>query len=494
MRTLLIRTILTAIVLSGAVAVVMVFRTVTLSHDPLPEGDALPFVLGEPVALERFAESLRFVADPDGGPGGTESSGTPGLHRHLEEAFPALHRTLERSWDEEGRLRYTWWGSDPEAAPFTLQSRLDVEGVAASAASAWRHPPFSGAIADGYVWGRGAQGPKAAAIATLEAVEGLVEAGFTPRATLVLALGPLHRDEAWEGIPGPSPAPRIDVDPGSGLDPAPTRASPGPPDPAWVLRAEPGLVSGGVPGVRDPVGVVGTAGTGSIVLELEGETRGLFERAVRLLEEELAAPRMRGPVRDFYTTLAPRMDPGTRMLMANLWLLERPVSRALAHNAFARPSLGTGLDEVRMSPGGEGRSGEVRLRLVPGDEPDAVLEGVRTLLDRRGVEVRVSAAPESVRLPSRVSSRTGPGFTLVRDAIHRVFPDVIAVAPALVADGDAGVWTGSPGADVYRFAPLRVELTQGPHPPEVDERIAIPAYLAAVRFYAELIARASDPD
>lgn len=44
----------------------------------------------------------------------------------------------------------------------------------------WEYPPFSGAIADGYVWGRGALDMKFGLITILEAVEEMLEAGFTP--------------------------------------------------------------------------------------------------------------------------------------------------------------------------------------------------------------------------------------------------------------------------------------------------------------------------
>jgi carboxypeptidase PM20D1 len=57
----------------------------------------------------------------------------------------------------------------------------------------WQHPPFSGTIAGGYVWGRGAMDIKGAAIALLEAATALLKGGFQPRRTLLIALG--HDEE-----------------------------------------------------------------------------------------------------------------------------------------------------------------------------------------------------------------------------------------------------------------------------------------------------------
>ena len=43
--------------------------------------------------------------------------------------------------------------------------------VEAATAARWSHPPFSGAVADGFVWGRGTLDDKGSALAVLEAVE-----------------------------------------------------------------------------------------------------------------------------------------------------------------------------------------------------------------------------------------------------------------------------------------------------------------------------------
>jgi carboxypeptidase PM20D1 len=63
----------------------------------------------------------------------------------------------------------------------------------------WLHPPFSGAVADGFVWGRGTLDVKVGVVSILEAVQALIESGFRPRRTVLLAFG---HDEEVSGLQG----------------------------------------------------------------------------------------------------------------------------------------------------------------------------------------------------------------------------------------------------------------------------------------------------
>src|SRR5258708_5774001 len=81
-------------------------------------------------------------------------------------------------------LLYTGRGAAPARPAIVPLAPLDVVPAEVTAATAWTHPPFAGAIADGFVWGRGALDDKIAAISELEAVEHLLASGFRPRRTI----------------------------------------------------------------------------------------------------------------------------------------------------------------------------------------------------------------------------------------------------------------------------------------------------------------------
>ena len=91
-----------------------------------------------------------------------------GFHKVLEELFPLVHANLEKT-EINGNLLYHWKGKT-EKNPILLMSHQDV----VVAEGEWIHEPFSGDIADGKVWGRGASDTKCSVMAFFEAVEELL--------------------------------------------------------------------------------------------------------------------------------------------------------------------------------------------------------------------------------------------------------------------------------------------------------------------------------
>ena len=125
------------------------------------------------VADEDEEESLRLAKklsrmiqyDTTSYDGSQEREKFLGFHQVLEELFPLVHKHLEKT-EIDGNLLYYWKGKSGEK-PILLMSHQDVvpaEGV-------WEHEPFSGDIADGKVWGRGAADTKCSVMAFFEAVE-----------------------------------------------------------------------------------------------------------------------------------------------------------------------------------------------------------------------------------------------------------------------------------------------------------------------------------
>ncbi len=72
-------------------------------------------------------------------------------------------------------------------------AHMDVVPVEPGTESSWTHGPFSGDVADGFVWGRGTLDDKVSVMAILEAVEILLSRGFQPKQTVLLAFG--HDEE-----------------------------------------------------------------------------------------------------------------------------------------------------------------------------------------------------------------------------------------------------------------------------------------------------------
>jgi Gly-Xaa carboxypeptidase len=112
------------------------------------------------------------------------------FHEYLETTFPLVHHSLKREKVNTHGLLYTWEGSEGKGLkPTLLMAHQDVVPVPDATVGSWTHPPFSGFYDGTFVWGRGASDCKNQLIAILEAVEALLEAGFTPKRTLLLSFG-----------------------------------------------------------------------------------------------------------------------------------------------------------------------------------------------------------------------------------------------------------------------------------------------------------------
>ncbi|MGH8541104.1 MAG: M20/M25/M40 family metallo-hydrolase, partial [Stenotrophobium sp.] len=112
---------------------------------------------------------------------------------YLQQTFPRVAASLTREVVNGHSLLYTWPGSDSAAKPILLLAHMDVVPVEPGSEAQWTHAPFSGDIADGYIWGRGSLDDKDSLMAWMESAERLLAEGFKPKRTIYFAFG--HDEE-----------------------------------------------------------------------------------------------------------------------------------------------------------------------------------------------------------------------------------------------------------------------------------------------------------
>ncbi|KAI0927139.1 hypothetical protein AcV5_007754 [Taiwanofungus camphoratus] len=121
------------------------------------------------------------------------------LHKYLTERFPLIHVKLRKTEVNIYALVYHWQGTDNALKPILLTAHQDVVPVEPRTVDEWINPPFSGYYDGEWIWGRGSCDDKPGLIGSLTAVEKLLEQGFQPTRTIVLAYG---IDEERSGISG----------------------------------------------------------------------------------------------------------------------------------------------------------------------------------------------------------------------------------------------------------------------------------------------------
>lgn len=464
-----------------ALAAIVLIRTLTLSA---AEPEPLPEVTGQDVdaqaAAERLAGAVRIPTLTGG-----DQAAFQALHAYLQEAFPHTHAALERTVVGEHSLLYTWSGTDPKAPPILLLGHQDVVPADPETRDDWTYPPFAGQIAEGYIWGRGTLDDKQSVVGLLAAVEILLQSGFQPRRTIVLAFG---HDEETSGHGAQALAAHLRA--------AGMRF-------AYVLDEGMAVTEGIMAGVDVPTALIGIAEKRSFNLRLrvEGEgghtsmppvhtAIGQLSAAIHRLERHLPPLRWTPPVRQMFETVAPAMRFGTRLAFANLWLFGGIVKRRLdaadRTRALVRTTTAVSMLHAGVKPNVLPSRAEavINARILPGETPQDVLRYMREVVDDPAI--RVEPLGPIRREPAAVADVTGPSYRVLAHTIRQCFPDAV-VAPGLVTGAtDSRHYQGLTDA-VYRFSPMQVTPEDLGRIHGVDERIGVAAYGRYVRFYMQLI-------
>ena len=258
----------------------------------------------------------------------------------LAELFPLVHERLEKT-EIDGNLLYYWKGRRSDR-PLVLMSHQDV----VPAEGEWIHPPFSGDIAEGKVWGRGASDTKCSVMAFFQAVEELLEEGYVPENDVWLSSS---CTEEWAGDGCPKLVEELKR---RGVKPF------------LVCDEGGGIITDPVGGIRGNFAMVGVfeKGKADILLKARSSGRarsapGKHTPAARLAdfiwEFEHRNPfrrKMAPEVQALFEQLAPYAPFYMRLLFANMWLFKPLLIRVLPMiSAQAGAMLRTTIAFTRLS-------------------------------------------------------------------------------------------------------------------------------------------------
>lgn len=128
-------------------------------------------------AAERLSRAVQCETINCSDPSLTDLAPFDQLHDLIRSGYP--HVMAAGTMEVLGRrsLLITLPGSDPHLRPCLFMSHQDVVPVVAGTEDDWTYPPFSGAIAQGYIWGRGTLDIKNQVFGCLEAAEYLLSHG-----------------------------------------------------------------------------------------------------------------------------------------------------------------------------------------------------------------------------------------------------------------------------------------------------------------------------
>jgi carboxypeptidase PM20D1 len=415
-----------------------------------------------------------------------------GFHVYLEKTFPRVYAKLAHETVGANSLLLAWQGSDPALKPMLLTGHQDVVPIESGTEQKWTHPPFSGAIAEDMIWGRGTMDDKVTVVGVLEAAEALLADNFQPKRTVYLAFG---QDEEIGGLEGAELIGRQLKGRGVEIE---------------FLQDEGGLITKGmVPAVSAPVAVIGTSEKGylSLVLSVDSEgghssmppkesSIGILSEAVHRVETHPMPPHVRGPVGQFLDYAAGSAAFPLNSVFKNMWLFAPVVQQVLASSPDTNALLRTTAAPTIFRAGAKDNimpsraEAVVNFRILPGDTVASVTEHVREVVDDPRIKLEpITGEPPTE--PSKQSSPESPNFKRLQRTLTQIYPEAVSVPFVYIAASDTKHYAPIT-RDVYRFLPILADTADLERIHGTNERIGLQNFAKAVQYYAQLIRNASD--
>lgn len=404
------------------------------------------------------------------------------FHQFLHESFPLVHRELELVKINDYSLLYHWRGKTSES--ILLLAHTDV--VPASE-DGWEVPPFSGAIKDGFVWGRGTLDDKSSVMAILEAVEKLIAEGFQPKRTVYIAFG---CDEETKGYLGACATARYLSKQNIKID--------------AILDEGAAIVRGIFPKIDRPFALVGVAEKGYASFDLVAKGEGghssapkrnspveRMAKAIQRISEYRSKVVLSEPVEEFLKTCGKFAPFPASVVLKHprifVPLIERIFRNVPSANAMLRTTMCVTLLNAGVADNviPDTVTATVNTRIIPGETAEQVFQRLGELVKDLEIEV-VKNEKWEISDPVPCSSLKGEFFNELKKTINEVFPQAI-VTPFLTIGGTDSRHYKSICSNIYRFSPVEMSTEEMSLVHGKNERISIEKYLKMIDFYQKLL-------
>ena len=406
-----------------------------------------------------------------------------GFHKVLRETFPNFFNTVECE-EFDGSLLLKWKGTDSSLEPIMLMNHHDV----VEASGDWTHPPFSGAIADGKVWGRGTLDTKGGLVMMLQAAEELIKEGFTPKRDTYFVTA-CTEEIGGEGAAAMSEA----------LAERKMRFH--------MILDEGGMI------LHDPIGgadgtfaMIGVGEKGYVDLKFIAKSNGGHASApgkntplVRLGKFMAEAEKaecfdvyMSDTVKEMLTRFAPTMSSIMKAACGNVNTFKPVLKKVMPMISPAGAAMLRTTLAFTMSKGSDGTNvipqeawvvGNMRFSHHQGKK--ASVDAITALAKKYDIETIVT----DDGIESGITDFKGDAFKFIEKAVTAVFPEYKAVPYIMNAATDSRYF-GKVCDNCLRFVPFKIDNQQLDSVHGIDENVDVATLAPAVDFYKYVIKEA----
>lgn len=404
--------------------------------------------------------------------------------KELQKLYPLVHKNLELTVIDQTPL-YRWKGKSSETA-VVLLAHYDV---VPATDEGWVRSPFipviEGEGEDAILYARGTMDNKGAQVGIMEAVESLLESGFTPTTDIYLAFG--HDEESFgrgaQSVVNYFKENKITV---------------------RMVLDEGGVVAeDGFPGVDQPVAVIGVAERGLMTVKLTIEQQGGHastppkstptDRMSKAIVEINKHPMPAGlptPVAEMVKRLgaaasfgplkiAAKGMPLTKGLVVSALGSATAESKAMIRTTIVCTMIQAGLAHNALA---EKAEAFLNVRLNPGDTGDDVIAHLRKVISDKDIKIEVLNHSEA----SVISSTSSADWNTLESTVAEVFPEAV-VTPYLVVGATDSRFFSEICDAVYRFSPLTLSAAERATMHAKNERVRVNKWLRGVEFFKTLI-------
>lgn len=407
----------------------------------------------------------------------------PAPFREFEAAvrdfYPRTFSELEVTMISQHSFLLKWQGSDESLKPVLVDAHYDVVPVEPGTEDDWNFEPYSGAVEDGYLLGRGTIDMKSPAMATFEAIEKLLADGHQPTRTLYYSLG---HDEEIGGRNGAAKIAEYLEEQGVSFE---------------FMLGEGGIALDSHPLLPDrQVVMVNLAQKGFVTLTLSTTGEGghsssptennslvRLAEAVSKLHRQPFKPKLVSPVSDMLEAIGEMRGGLMGFALTNQWLTSSFLIDQLSSDRLTRSMVITTTAVTMFNSGvkenviPQRAEAKVNFRLLPGDTKETLIEDVKAIID--DPEVTVEAASDWNVIP-RVADMEAKGYSLIEDSVAEALPEAAVVPGLLIATTDTKHYEDL-AENVYHFQPMFIAMEDASGIHGTNERVRVDAYLESLK-------------
>lgn len=390
------------------------------------------------------------------------------LHQYIKSTYPRVTALMELEVIDEYTLLYRWRGKG-EGAPIMLMAHQDV---VPAEETGWEHAPFSGDVADGCIWGRGAIDMKCQLAAILESCDRLIKEGFIPQNDVYLLF--THNEEGQNETGAQETAKlirergirfRFILDEGG-----------------YAFYGERyGMKWDGIhvslceKGYADVLVYAEDLG-GHASTPPKHTALGRVCRAVAAMEAHQPAPFLNAANRALFKAIAPHTSASERRIKA----FENDPNKNALIRSTVTPTMMHGSDAPNVLP--SRASVNLNVRLLPGQTIEEILEGIRAAV--KGIEVNVEVVKATP--PTPISDSEGKDYEMIVNALNQVYPE-LAVVPSIMTGATDSRFFVENADNIYRVSPFACtkRLLHTMH--GANERIEEDSYISGIGFFETLL-------